>query len=70
MRTLRIFFAAALAAGAVTLPAAGASAAAPDPSPAFGSHVSECALTMGFSGAHNPGMHQGAPGWDGMTSAP
>jgi hypothetical protein len=32
----------------------------------FGQHVSECAQTMGFSGDHNPGMHQGFAGWDGM----
>lgn len=33
----------------------------------FGQHVRTCAQTMGFSGAHNPGMHQGAAGWDGMA---
>lgn len=32
----------------------------------FGRHVSECAQTMGFSGDHNPGVHRGAAGWDGM----
>lgn len=69
MRKVRIFLAAAaLATGAVTLPAAGASAATPDAPPAFGNHVSECAKTMGFTGAHNPGMHPGAAGWGGMTS--
>ena len=67
MRTARILLATALAAGAVVLPAAAASAATPDPGPAFGKHVSECAQTMGFSGTHNPGMHQGKSGWDGMT---
>lgn len=67
MRTVRIFLAAALASGAVALPAAGASAATPDPTAAFGPHVSECAKTMGFTGARNPGMHQGAAGWGGMT---
>jgi hypothetical protein len=30
----------------------------------FGSHVSHHARTMGFDGDHNPGMHQGAAGWD------
>jgi len=70
MRTVRIFLAAAaLAAGAVALPAVGASAATQAPSPLFGNHVSDCARTMGFSGAHNPGMHQGAAGWGGMTCA-
>jgi hypothetical protein len=32
----------------------------------FGQHVSQCAHTMGLSGVHNPGMHHGASGWDGM----
>ena len=48
-------------------------AAAPSlaaPGPTFGRHVSDCAQTMGFSGTHNPGMHQGAAGWDGSTCAP
>lgn len=35
-------------------------------SPGFGHHVSECAQTMGFSGDHNPVMHRGAFGWDGI----
>ena len=30
----------------------------------FGHHVSSCAQTTGFSADHNPGMHQGFPGWD------
>jgi Spy/CpxP family protein refolding chaperone len=33
----------------------------------FGQHVLICAQTMGFTGEHNPGMHQGYAGWDGMT---
>ena len=32
----------------------------------FGRHVSDCAQTMGFNGTHNPGMHRGFSGWDGM----
>lgn len=32
----------------------------------FGHHASHCAHTMGFSGEHNPGMHRGLSGWDGM----
>ena len=32
----------------------------------FGEHVSQCARTMGLSADHNPGMHQGVGGWDGM----
>ncbi len=67
MRTARILLATALAVGAVVLPAAGASATTSDPGPAFGTHVSECAQTMDFSGTHNPGMHQGKSGWNGMT---
>ena len=49
--------------GAVALPATSALAATPTN---FGSHVSACAQTMGFSGTHNPGMHHGAAGWDGQ----
>ena len=30
----------------------------------FGQHVRTCAQTMGFSGTHNPGMHQGFAGWN------
>jgi hypothetical protein len=26
-----------------------------------------CAQTMGFDGEHNPDMHAGFSGWDGMT---
>lgn len=48
----------------VLLPTAPASAATPTN---FGSHVSACAHTMGFSGTHNPGMHRGAAGWDGAS---
>ncbi len=55
--------AAALAAGLVLVWAPSASAAA---APGFGQHVRDCAQTMGFSGTHNPGMHQGASGWDGL----
>ena len=44
-----------------------ASAALAGSGPAFGQHVVECAQTVGFSATHNPGMHQGAAGWDGMT---
>jgi len=33
----------------------------------FGQHVRMCAQTVGFTGTHNPGMHQGNAGWDGMT---
>ena len=67
MNPVRILLATALAAGTVMLSATGASAAAPDPGPAFGQHVSACAKTMSFSGAHNPGVHHGKSGWDGGT---
>ena len=34
----------------------------------FGQHVAACAQSMGgFTGTHNPGMHQGFAGWDGST---
>jgi hypothetical protein len=33
----------------------------------FGQHVRVCAQTMGFNGDHNPGMHHGYAGWDGMN---
>lgn len=33
----------------------------------FGRHVANCAREMGFDGAHNPGMHRGAAGWDGSA---
>jgi hypothetical protein len=32
----------------------------------FGKHVSDCARTLGHSGSHNPGMHQGFSNWDGL----
>ena len=30
----------------------------------FGQHVVTCAQMVGFTGEHNPGMHQGFQGWD------
>lgn len=50
-----------LLAGVLALPG---TAALASPSENFGSHVRDCAQTMGFSGDHNPGMHRGAAGWD------
>lgn len=44
---------------------ASASSSSPDAQP-FGQHVRHCTQTIGFSGQHNPGMHQGNAGWDGM----
>lgn len=48
------------------LMSAPATAHADPATPNFGQHVSTCAQTMGFSSDHNPGMHQGASGWDGL----
>lgn len=31
--------------------------------PDFSTHVRHCQQEMGFSGTHNPGMHQGFSGW-------
>lgn len=37
----------------------------------FGQHVAQCAQLMGgFTGTHNPGMHHGFAGWNGMTCMP
>jgi hypothetical protein len=41
--------------------------ASPQAGAEFGQHVRECAQQVGFSGQHNPGMHRGAAGWDGMA---
>lgn len=35
----------------------------------FGRHVVSCVRARGFDRAHNPGMHQGAAGWDGHECA-
>jgi len=63
----RIVVVTALAGATVVLaspaPAAADQAAGAD----FGQHVRVCAQTMGFTGAHNPGMHHGYAGWDGMS---
>jgi hypothetical protein len=54
------------AATLLALPAGPALATAA-PASGFGQHVSGCAQDMGgFAGDHNPGMHQGASGWDGQ----
>ncbi|NNF54006.1 MAG: hypothetical protein HKN03_06125 [Acidimicrobiales bacterium] len=50
----------AVSAALMLVPAA-ASAAGPEAN--FGSHVSQHAQTHGFSGTHNPGVHQGVSGW-------
>ena len=53
--------------GVATLVLVPATAEAATGSSASGQHVRSCAQSMGFSGMHNPGMHQGAAGWDGMA---
>ena len=63
MRIRNAVVVASLITGSLALPGAAALAG---PSNNFGSHVRDCAQTMGFSGSHNPGMHRGASGWDGM----
>jgi hypothetical protein len=65
---IRHLLTAALLAGAVLAfaPAGAGAAAVGQPAANFGQHVRTCAQTMGFSGEHNPGMHHGAAGWDGM----
>lgn len=65
-------FAIATIAAVAIFPASSAFASGPAASesvangPAFGEHVAGCAKGAGFSGAHNPGMHQGARNWDLM----
>ncbi len=67
MRIRHLLPSAVLAAAVFTLAPTGAGAATTDTAATnFGQHVSTCAQTMGFSGEHNPGMHHGAAGWDGM----
>jgi hypothetical protein len=61
------FFAAAALTAVVLLQASPATAVS---GATFGDHVAQCARTMGFSEEHNPGMHQGAHNWDGMTCSP
>jgi hypothetical protein len=42
-------------------------AAEPPSGRSFGQHVSSCAQTTGFDSEHNPGMHSGFAGWNGMA---
>jgi hypothetical protein len=66
MRIGHLVPAVVLAGVALTLaPAAGAATTHSAPTN-FGQHVRTCAQTMDFSGEHNPGMHHGAAGWNGM----
>lgn len=59
---------AALITGTVISTAPAASAATGDAD--YGQHVRHCAHTMGFTSDHNPGMHHGKSGWDGMQCQP
>lgn len=68
MRTL-LRTTAAVALAAVGLFAAGPAQAATSDSD-FGQHARSCAQTMGFDGAHNPGMHQGRSGWEPGHTCP
>jgi hypothetical protein len=65
--TRRIAFASMLVSAAFLVAAPAAAQAAVATGADFGQHVRVCAQTMGLSGTHNPGMHQGYAGWDGMT---
>ncbi|MBC7678755.1 MAG: hypothetical protein H7233_07175 [Pseudorhodobacter sp.] len=66
MTTSRALTMFVLPAALFALAAPATAAAAPDDVPGFGVHVFACAQSMGFGGSHNPGMHHGAAGWDGM----
>ena len=60
----KLLAAAAIVVAVVSIPGvAGASEAHAE----FGHHVVTCVHEHGFDGAHNPGMHHGAAGWDGST---
>ena len=64
IRTRCIVLPAGTAATALILALPGTATAGPSD---YGQHVRHCAQTMGLSGEHNPGMHQGNAGWDGMA---
>ncbi|MGW5193395.1 hypothetical protein ACWEOO_29380 [Kribbella sp. NPDC004138] len=67
MRKLSITLGTAVLAAATTVVGAASANAESTPTESeFGQHVAGCAQTMGFDGVHNPGMHQGFSGWDGM----
>jgi hypothetical protein len=63
----RISVTAAVAAAALVLTTPTVAQADPSSGADYGQHVRTCAQTMGFTGSHNPGMHQGNAGWNGMT---
>jgi Spy/CpxP family protein refolding chaperone len=70
MRSIRnIVVATTVATAALVLAMPAAAQAKTGSGNEFGQHVHMCAQMMGFSGSHNPGMHQGNAGWDGMPCA-
>lgn len=66
MRKLARFAVIAMAAVAVPLVSSPAWADEPATGP-FGQHVRHCAQQGHLDGEHNPGKHEGAAGWDGMS---
>ena len=62
----RVHRVAAMAAASVALlmTAAGPALAADVPNDDFAEHVRHAEEKMGFSGTHNPGMHQGISNWN------
>lgn len=60
VRTLTRTTIAAVISAALMLVGAAAVSAADE----FGQHVKTCAQDPGLTGDHNPGMHDGAAGWD------
>ena len=62
----RIAMAATLASAALVLATPATSHADTATGADFGQHVRICAQAMGFAGGHNPGMHHGYAGWNGM----
>jgi len=62
----RVSLATALAGAVLVLATPTAAQAADATGEDFGQHVRTCAQTMGFTGEHNPGMHAGYAGWDGL----
>ena len=66
MARMRLVSLVVLPAALLTTMTGAANAEQAPAAPNFGQHVSSCAQTMGFSASHNPGMHHGFAGWDGM----
>jgi hypothetical protein len=63
----RVAIALTTLAGVILLTPSAASAGSLSSGELFSQCVRHCAQTMGFSGDHNPGMHQGNAGWDGQS---